>query len=120
MNATPPIDVAAFREVTGGNPAIERDLLNEFRRSMRVDVAALRGAVARGDARQMGHIAHRMQGACCVVAARQAVAACAPFVRAARAPAQAAGAPEMAQLDQVLQQLDACVEDLLNNTETAA
>lgn len=51
MNATPPIDVAAFREVTGGNPAIERDLLNEFRRSMRVDVAALRGAVARGDAR---------------------------------------------------------------------
>lgn len=109
----PAIDIAGLREVTGGNAAVEQNLLADFRTSMREDETALRAAIAAGDTLAVRRYADRIQGACCVVAARELADTCGLLEAAAtNAPQKTAGLDTTA-FDRALLRVYDCVERML-------
>ena len=113
-NAAPPaIDLAAFREVTGGDPQLERDLLGDFRDSINEDDAGLRAALARGDTDALRRYAHRIQGACGVIGALELAAACAAIQSAVKAAPHDAACIDLSHFNHALARLYTRVEQLL-------
>ena len=112
----PAIDVKGLREVTGGNAAVEQSLLADFRDSMREDEAALRAAIAAGDALTLRHFAHRIQGACCVIAARELADTCAAMEQTAKNAPQNTAGLDTTDFDRALVRVYDCVEHMLGDS----
>jgi signal transduction histidine kinase/DNA-binding response OmpR family regulator len=58
------VDPQLLRALTGGDLAVEAELLDEYRRTHESDAQVLRQAVADGDLRRAAQAAHRIRGAC--------------------------------------------------------
>jgi HPt (histidine-containing phosphotransfer) domain-containing protein len=84
MRERPCIDVRALADVTGGDAALEGQLLRAFARMSAPDVDALRGAIERRDCPLAVQLAHRLRGASATLGAAQLAAVCARIERAAR------------------------------------
>jgi len=58
------VDPQLLRALTGGDLAVEAELLDEYRRTHEADAQVLRQAIAAGDLRRATQAAHRIRGAC--------------------------------------------------------
>jgi signal transduction histidine kinase/DNA-binding NarL/FixJ family response regulator len=70
------LDMTAIAAITAGDPATERELLAQFRRSINDDAAALRLAVTQRDVAAAIRSAHRIKGACSVIGATALASTC--------------------------------------------
>ena len=65
------IDDDVLHELTGGDPEVAAEVLQDFVEACRADMAALDEALAAGDAEAVRRLAHRVKGAARVVGARR-------------------------------------------------
>lgn len=79
-----PIDHAAFRDIWNSSPFDNRDVLLEYAAANAADMVELRSAIARRNATDLMHTAHRISGASQMVGAIEIVAACNRIEEAAR------------------------------------
>jgi PAS domain S-box-containing protein len=84
-DAAAPVDLALIAAHWGGDVAIVRKILADFRAFTQADAAKLRQAMAAGDMSQVTHSAHRMLGASSMVGARGLALACEQIDHASRA-----------------------------------
>jgi len=78
------IDAAAIAEFAGGDPGLERQLLERFVHYNAEDMAALEHSLAQRDATQAMHASHRMKGAGRTIGAARFAAACERMEHAAK------------------------------------
>ena len=97
-----PIDLAQFREITGGSAELEHAILVDFRDSLRPDEEELRAMLARGDAAALARCAHRIKGAGRVIAAQELVAACEAIEAAAKNAPQSIAAIDLAAFNRAV------------------
>ncbi len=79
-----PLDRSALAAFSGGDPAIERDILIAFRRANDADAALLEQMVAKADAAQVARASHRIKGAGRMVGAMALAAVCERLESASR------------------------------------
>ena len=80
-----PVERAVLAEISGGDAAVERDILLDFRRVNDEDTSMLRQAVANNDIPQVTRAAHRIKGACKMVGAMALASVCEHIEYASRA-----------------------------------
>ena len=80
-----PIDRSELAEISGGDSAIERQVLAVFRKANDADVAALKAALANGDLVAVMRLSHRVKGAGKWVGAKALVGICEKIEQAGRA-----------------------------------
>jgi len=83
--ATSPLDRTILSEVSSGDEAMEREILSEFRRANRQDVASLEKVLAARDLSRIAGAAHRIKGAARSVGATPLAEVCGRIEDAARA-----------------------------------
>jgi two-component system, NarL family, sensor histidine kinase EvgS len=105
------VDAAALAELTGGDRAVERDILREYRIANDADALALREALGRRDLPGIARAAHRMKGAARLVGARGLAEVCATIEQAGRGEDMAAVAAAEAQLTGELDRLNAYLDE---------
>jgi len=81
----PAIVRTVLAELSGGDQAVERDILREFKIANDADAAALDEALAKGDLPAIVRAAHRIKGASRMVGARDLGTVCAAIEQAGRA-----------------------------------
>ncbi len=106
-----PIDAAALAELTGGDRAVERDILQEYRSANDADAVALRDALSQRDLPGIVRAAHRMKGAGRMVGARELAEVCGAIEQAGRGEDMAAVATEEARLTWELDRLNAYLDE---------
>jgi signal transduction histidine kinase/CHASE3 domain sensor protein/ActR/RegA family two-component response regulator/HPt (histidine-containing phosphotransfer) domain-containing protein len=79
-----PYETELLDVISGGDPAIERQLLDDFLRANASDLHGLREAAAVEDLPEVGRLAHRMMGAAQTLGARRLLAACRDISAGAR------------------------------------
>jgi len=79
------VDRAKLLEQTGGDVDLLRQVVEVFLEEKASMLAAVRGAVERGDAAEIARAAHRVKGTCVTLAARLAGEAAAQLERVGRA-----------------------------------
>jgi signal transduction histidine kinase/CheY-like chemotaxis protein/CHASE3 domain sensor protein/HPt (histidine-containing phosphotransfer) domain-containing protein len=79
------LDPAVLAEITGGDPAMERDLLIRFRRYNTEDGFLLMNAVEKEDVAEVARTSHRIKGASKTIGAMALAAICDRLERASRA-----------------------------------
>ncbi|HZQ74123.1 MAG TPA: PAS domain S-box protein [Burkholderiales bacterium] len=79
-----PLDRASLAQLTGGDAAVEREILVDFRKSNDADMASLRSALAKHDTAELIQASHRLKGACRSVGATALAAVCERIERAGR------------------------------------
>jgi HPt (histidine-containing phosphotransfer) domain-containing protein len=115
-----PVDLARFREITGGDANVEREILADFLDAMRADEDELRRAVTAGDAAALRRCAHRIQGASSVIAAMELMAACALIQIIAKNNPQDVSNIELTGFDRALERVNSYVGAVLACAETVA
>jgi HPt (histidine-containing phosphotransfer) domain-containing protein len=105
--ADAPLDRTSLALITGGDAAMEREILADFRATNDGDVAALREALARRDLAQVASAAHRVKGACRTVGAGALAAVCERMESAGRRNDWAGAAAEEEALARELERLNA-------------
>ena len=105
------IDAAALAELTGGDRAVERDILREYRTANDADALALRDALDRRDLPGIVRAAHRMKGAGRMVGARSLAEVCGAIEQAGRAEDFTAVAGEEPRLARELERLNAYLDE---------
>jgi len=110
MNA--PIDWSALAQISGGDPATEREFLARFRGFNARDVNALVEAAARSEAPGLQHAAHRIKGAASTVGAMELAAAAGDVESACRENDVALARSRMPALMAQLQRLDTYLDSL--------
>ena len=83
--AATPVERAVLSEISGGDAAVERDILLDFRRVNDEDTIMLKQAVASNDIPQVTRAAHRIKGACKMVGAMGLASVCEHIEHASRA-----------------------------------
>lgn len=110
------IDFAALsRVVPDGDEQIQ--VLQDFRRHIRVDFAKLRQLLEQGDLANIESTAHRMKGSCRMVGAESLASACAAIERAARHESSVEARAICGALVDAFSQLDAYLESLGGSLE---
>ena len=107
-----PVDRSKLAEITGGDAAMEREILADFRNANDVDAAMLRDALAKHDIAQVTHASHRVKGACRMVGATALAEVCERIERAGRASDWAAIVTERSALDREVERLNAWLQRL--------
>ncbi len=107
-----PIDGSRLAEITGGDAAIEREILVEFRVANEADVAMLQNALAKRDIAQVTRASHRVKGACRMVGATGLADVCERIESAGRAGNWDAIAPESSALEREFERLNAWLSRL--------
>jgi CheY-like chemotaxis protein/HPt (histidine-containing phosphotransfer) domain-containing protein len=102
-----PLDQGSLAEVSGGDAALEREILSDFRSAADADMAALRDALARRDLARATQTAHRVKGACLTIGAKALAEVCARIERAARAGSWTGVAAEREALEREFERLSA-------------
>ena len=107
-----PIDRSKLAELTGGDAAMEREILVDFRSANDADAAMLRDALAKRDIPQVTHASHRVKGACRMVGAMALAEVCDRIERAGRAGNWDAIAAERSALEREVERLNAWLQRL--------
>ena len=102
-----PIEPGPLAELTGGDQAMERDILLEYKTANDQDVAALSEALARKDLPGVVRAAHRIKGASRMVGAGALAAVCASIEQAGRQEDWPAVTAEESRLRREVERLDA-------------
>jgi PAS domain S-box-containing protein len=105
-----PIAAAALAELTGGDEAIEREILREYKMANDADVLSLEDALARRDLPGITRAAHRIKGASKMVGARDLAAVCAAIEQAGRGDDLPGVMAEEARLRRELERLNAYLD----------
>jgi two-component system, NarL family, sensor histidine kinase EvgS len=71
-----PVEPGPLAEISGGNKALEREILQDYRKSNDADARMLDEAFAKRDAEGVRQVAHRMKGAGRMVGARDLALLC--------------------------------------------
>ncbi|KFN50692.1 ATP-binding protein [Arenimonas composti] len=90
-SAPAPIDSAALEAITGGDPGLTRELLDDYLKTTEADLRELQAAMTRGDLAAVARQAHKLKGAARLVGA-------APLAEASQAVEHAAKAEDRAEL----------------------
>src|SRR5258708_24833054 len=80
-----PIDSAVLAEISSGDPAVERDILQRFRVYNSQDATLLMNTILKADIAGVVHASHLLKGASKTIAAIGLAAVCDPLHRASRA-----------------------------------
>jgi PAS domain S-box-containing protein len=107
-----PIDAAALAELTGGDKAIEREILREYKTANDADARALEDALGRRDLPGIARAAHRIKGASRMVGAQSLAAVCATIEQAGRRDDLPAVLAEEARLLRELDRLNAYLDEV--------
>lgn len=97
--AEPPLDMRRLRELSGGNPAVERELLQQLRTANDTDTALMRQAMAAQDMPLAARSAHRMAGANLMTGAAAFAGACRTIAEVSRRHDAAAAAAALSMFD---------------------
>jgi HPt (histidine-containing phosphotransfer) domain-containing protein len=103
----PPIEPGPLAELTGGDQAMARDILLEYKTANDADVAALTEALARQDLPAVVRAAHRIKGASRMVGAGALAAVCTSIEQAGRQADWPAVAAEKDRLRREVERLNA-------------
>jgi len=104
---TPPVNAANLAEVSGGDAAMEREILADFRTANQADMAKLRDALGRRDMKGIAQTAHRVNGACRTIGAAALAEVCERVEGAAKRAAWQAVATEQRALELEFERLEA-------------
>ncbi|MFI4986715.1 MAG: ATP-binding protein [Alphaproteobacteria bacterium] len=107
-----PIDRALLAELSGGDAAVERDILSDFRGANVADAAMLKAAIDSRDAAQLTRACHRVKGASRMVGALSLAEVCDKLERAGHANDWDAVAAQRAALLHELERLNDYLERL--------
>jgi HPt (histidine-containing phosphotransfer) domain-containing protein len=110
--ATPPMDYSALAQISGGDAAVEREFLAQFRAFNAEDSMALLNAAERSDLRGMQHSAHRIKGSASTIGALALAAAAGRVERACRDDDMEAARSHMGAFRAELERLGAYLEML--------
>ena len=80
----PPLDRSVLRQLAAGDPAVERDVLDDFLQATRAGLDALAQATAAADAPALAREAHKLKGASRLVGATELAEAAEALEQAAR------------------------------------
>ena len=111
-SASVPLDHSMLACVSGGDPAVERDILADFRRANDKDAAMLRQAVADADIPQVTRASHRINGASRTVGALGLAGVCERIEKAGRGNDRTAIEAEMAAFHRELARVNTYLESL--------
>ena len=100
LDAAVLMDSAALNAITGGDPAVQREVLLDFRHVNDADVQVLRAETLKGDAEQVLHMAHRIKGAARTIGAHRLTLSCERLEDAVRTGEMDEAREELAQLEQ--------------------
>ena len=79
-----PLDRASLAQISGGDAAMEREILADFKSANDTDMQELRQALAQRDLKQITHASHRVKGACRMVGATALASVCERMEKAGR------------------------------------
>jgi CheY-like chemotaxis protein/HPt (histidine-containing phosphotransfer) domain-containing protein len=102
-----PVDRSKLAEITGGDAAMEREILIDFRGANDADARMLLDALEKGDVAQVTRASHRMKGACRMVGAMPLADVCERMEQAGRRNDWNAVAGERAGLEREFERLNA-------------
>ncbi|MGH8746138.1 MAG: PAS domain S-box protein [Burkholderiales bacterium] len=102
-----PIDRSILAAITGGDTAMEREILADFKAANDADMSALRDALAAGDIAQVTRASHRVKGACKMVGAMALAGVCERMEKAGRRNSWQDVALEQTALERELGRLNA-------------
>jgi len=102
-----PLDRSSLAQVSGGDAAMEREILADFRSANDADIAGLRAALAARDLAKVVSYAHRVKGACRTVGASALAAVCERMEAAGRRNDWSAVSEQRARLDEEFVRLSA-------------
>jgi HPt (histidine-containing phosphotransfer) domain-containing protein len=108
----PPIDMDKLRELSDGDTAVERQLLEQLHATNDADAAAMRRALSKQDMALVAHSAHRMAGANMMIGAAAFASACRTIAHAGRNDDAAAVAAALPLFDTERGRLHACLEQV--------
>ncbi len=108
--AAGPLDRSVLAQISGGNAATERGILEDFRRVNGADVAVLVEAVARSDVSLVTRTTHRITGVSRMVGAFELAGMCERIERASRADDWATVAAGMSAFAEEWSRLNAYVD----------
>jgi signal transduction histidine kinase/CheY-like chemotaxis protein/HPt (histidine-containing phosphotransfer) domain-containing protein len=107
-----PVDRSRLAEISGGDAAMERDILADFRGVNDGDAAMLRDALEKHDISLVTHASHRIKGASRTVGAIMLAEVCERIERAGRANDWSAIAANRDALERELERLNAWLSRL--------
>jgi DNA-binding response OmpR family regulator/HPt (histidine-containing phosphotransfer) domain-containing protein len=107
------VDVMVLKGLVGDDPTVVDELLREYLASVRRQTSELRTALAGGDARQVGAIAHKLKSSSRSVGALALGDLCAELENAGRAADKVAIAHRIVQFDAALSDVEADIAGLL-------
>jgi len=107
-----PIDRSALAEISGGDAAVERDILIDFRSANDGDATMLKEAFDRRDLAQATRASHRIKGASRTIGAKTLAEVCERIERAGRANDWAAVASNREAFENELERLSAWLSRL--------
>ena len=113
------IDMNRLRELSDGDPAVERQLLDQLRATNDADASAMKQAVATQDMTMVARSAHRMAGANMMVGALAFANACRAITQASRDEDAAAVAAALPAFDIERMRLDACLDQASSALQAA-
>jgi CheY-like chemotaxis protein len=102
-----PVNASSLAEVSGGDAAMEREILVDFRTANQSDMAKLREVLARRDMKGIAQTAHRVKGACRTIGAVALAEICERVEGAAKQADRQAVAAEQRALELEFERLDA-------------
>src|SRR5205085_4683098 len=103
----PPVNAANLAEVSGGDAAMEREILADFRTANQADMAKLRDALGRRDMNGIAQTAHRVKGACRTIGAAALAEVCEHVEGAAKRADWQSVAADQRTLELEFERLDA-------------
>jgi signal transduction histidine kinase/CheY-like chemotaxis protein/CHASE3 domain sensor protein/HPt (histidine-containing phosphotransfer) domain-containing protein len=106
-----PLDTSTLDDISGGDTAMARDILERFHRYNAEDAKRLRAAVHGGDAEQASAFCHRIKGSSRTIGANNLAAACEALERAARERDAAAMIERLAAFDAEIHRLEAFIRE---------
>lgn len=107
---TDPIDWQGLSEITGGDATFGRELLREFLKEKTSEAQRLADLLSNGDLREIGRLAHRMEGAARVLSAKLLAAICHQIELAANKGDRATLAATRQSLEQEFLRVKAYIE----------
>jgi len=112
--AAAPFNPSSLAEVSGGDPAMEREILADFRAASRADMVSLRQAMERRDIALVTKTSHRVKGACLTVGAAALAGVCERIETAGRKNSWNAIASEQGALEREFDKLEKWLDDKEN------
>ena len=105
-----PLDRSSLAAIAGGDAAVEREILADFKLANDADISALRGALAGQDVAEVTRVSHRVKGACKMVGALALAGVCERMEKAGRQNSWNGVAAERDALEREIERLNSWLE----------